>query len=35
MNDYNLSKNFCQIIDELNQLTFDNNDLTQLDKIQH
>ena len=33
MNKYNLSKNFSQIIEQLNQLTFDSEDLNQLEKI--
>lgn len=34
MNDYTLSKKFEQIINQLNQLTYESEDLTQLDRIQ-
>lgn len=33
MNEYNLSKKFIEIIEQLNQLTFESQDLNQLDKI--
>jgi len=34
MNEYNLSKDFSQILNQLNQLTYENENLNQLDKIQ-
>ena len=34
MNEYTLSKNFSEIINQLNQLTYESEDLNQLDKIQ-